>query len=148
MVVGKKSYVWKEHTEESKNKISEAAKERFKDPENHPMYGKHLSEEAKQKLSEAQKQYWTEEKRNEMSEKRKGKYTGENNPNFGNHKLAGAANPRAKKIIRLFDKKIYDYIGQAAEDNNVSRNVITSCCKKHKDFMFYDEYLLQLNILT
>lgn len=43
------------HTEESKKKISEKAKERYKDPTNHPMYGKHHSEESKRKNSESRK---------------------------------------------------------------------------------------------
>jgi hypothetical protein len=134
----------KHHSEETKKKMSDSAKERFSEPENCPNYGKHLSEETRQKLREAQEHYWTEEKRKALSEERKGKNTGADNPNFGNHKLAGAANPRAKKVIRLSDRKIYDYIGQAAEDNNVNRETIASRCKKHKDFMFYDEYIAQV----
>lgn len=43
-------------TKEQIRKISEAAKERFKDPTNHPMYGKTHSEEAKQKMSQAHKE--------------------------------------------------------------------------------------------
>lgn len=134
----------KHHSDESRKKISDAAKERFSNPENCSNYGKHLSDETKQKLREVQQRYWTEEKRKELSNERKGKYTGADNPNFGNHKLAGAANPRAKKVIRLADKKIYDYIGQAAEDNDVNRETISSRCKRHIDFMFYEEYLAQL----
>jgi group I intron endonuclease len=134
----------KHHSEESRKKMSEAAKERMSNPENCPNYGKHLSDETKEKLREAQLLYWTDEKRKELSEARKGKYIGENNPNWGNHKLAGAANPRAKKVIRLSDQKIYDYIGQAAEDNGVGGDTIRSRCKKHKGFMFYEDYLAQL----
>lgn len=43
------------HTEESKKKISELAKERYKDKTKHPMYGKHHSEESKRKNSESRK---------------------------------------------------------------------------------------------
>ena len=43
------------HTEESKKKISELAKERYKDITKHPMYGKHHSEESKRKNSESRK---------------------------------------------------------------------------------------------
>lgn len=42
-------------SEETKIKISERAKERFKDPTNHPLYGKHHSEETRQKIKEANK---------------------------------------------------------------------------------------------
>lgn len=135
----------KHHTEEARKKMSDAAKERFSNPENCPNYGKHLSEETRQKMSDAKKLYWTDEKRKEFGEARKGKYAGENNPNWGNHKMAGAANPRAKRVIRLSDCKIYDYIGQAAEDNGVNRETICTRCKNHKDFMFYEDYLAQLN---
>lgn len=40
------------HTEETKNIISQKAKERFKNPENNPMYNKHHTEEAKKKISQ------------------------------------------------------------------------------------------------
>ena len=131
----------KTHTEEARKKISDAAKERMSNPENCPNYGKHLSDETKAKLREAQQLYWTDEKRKELSEARKGKYAGENNPNWGNHKMAGAANPRAKKVIRLSDNKMYDYIAQAAEDNGVCRETMVTYCKQHKDFMFYEDYI-------
>lgn len=43
------------HTDESKQKISKKAKERYKDPSNHPMFGRHHSEESKKKNSESRK---------------------------------------------------------------------------------------------
>lgn len=124
--------------------------------ENSPNHGKPMSEEQKRKISEA----------------RIGKYCGENNPNFGNHKLAGenhplfgkhpsdetrkkqsekakerfkdpANHPMCRKVIRLSDLKIYDYIASAAEDNNVCRATIYRKCNKRKDFMYYDEWLLE-----
>ena len=52
-------------------------------------------------------------------------------------------NPRAHKVIRLIDFKIYDYVNCAATDNNLSRVTITSRCKAHKDFMYYDEWLAE-----
>ena len=103
----------KHHTEETKQKISESAKERFTNKENHPMYGKHHTEETKQKISE----------------KIKGKYSGENNSN-------------ARKVIRLFDLRVYDYLLQAAQENNVARSTMRRYCKTRNGFMYYDEYLL------
>lgn len=128
--------------------------------ENSPHYGKQMSEEARKKISEA----------------RVGKYCGENSPNFGNHRFAGenhplfgkhpsdetrkkisdkmkerysnpVNHPMSRKVIRLLDLKIYDYIGSAAEDNNVCRKTIRIKCKNHKDFMYYDEWLLEQNNL-
>lgn len=42
-------------SEETKRKIGERARERFKDIKNHPMYGKHLSEDTKTKLKETRR---------------------------------------------------------------------------------------------
>jgi group I intron endonuclease len=42
-------------SEETRNKISQSAKERYKDPTHVPFYGKHHTEETKQKLSNARK---------------------------------------------------------------------------------------------
>ena len=59
----------KHHSEESKNKMSEAKK-----GEKHPMYGKHLSEETKKKMREAKKgKHLSEGTKNKMSEAQKGK---------------------------------------------------------------------------
>ena len=54
-------------SDETRNKMSEAAKVRFLTPENNPMFGKHHSKESKEK----------------MSESRKGNYTGSKNPMYG-----------------------------------------------------------------
>lgn len=50
-----------------------------------------------------------------------------------------------KRIIRLKDGFIYQSMSAAAKDNNMCRNTITSRCKKHKDFMYYDEFLKEKN---
>jgi len=42
-------------SEETKQKMSDKAKERFADKENHPMYGKHHSSETKSKMIESAK---------------------------------------------------------------------------------------------
>lgn len=57
-------------TEESKQKMSASQKQRFKNPNNHPMLGKHL----------------TDERKEQMSMVRKGKFSGSENPNYGNCK--------------------------------------------------------------
>ena len=54
-----------------------------------------------------------------------------------------ANHPMCRKVIRLSDLKIYDYIASAAEDNNVCRATIYRKCNKRKDFMYYDEWLLE-----
>lgn len=67
-------------SEDAKQKISKNAKERLSNPENHPMYGKHLNNETKQKISETLK----------------GKMSGENNPMYGVHRYGENA-PMYKK---------------------------------------------------
>lgn len=59
---------------EIKEKLSEIAKDRFKNKEDHPMYGKRHSEEAKQKMREkAIGRKASEETKRKMSEAQKGK---------------------------------------------------------------------------
>jgi len=48
--LGNKSALGNKWSEEAKKKLSEIRKERFKNKENHPVYGKPRSEETKQKL--------------------------------------------------------------------------------------------------
>lgn len=78
------------HTKKTKKKLSIIAKERFKNKENHPFYGRHHSEENKKKFSESHKKEnlsketlekmrnsalgrkHTEEAKKKMSEARKG----------------------------------------------------------------------------
>ena len=71
------------HSEETRKKIGEKAKERHKIKENHPMYGKKHSEETKKKMSEAmrgiKRKPFTEETKKKMSEAMKG----EKNPMYG-----------------------------------------------------------------
>jgi|MDTC01.1.fsa_nt_gb hypothetical protein len=63
---------WKQ-TEEAKKNLSEKAKERFVNKENHPMYGKSLSEETKKKISEGNTgKKHTEETKKLMSKQRSG----------------------------------------------------------------------------
>lgn len=47
--------VGRPHTEESKKKLSEKAKQRYANPQNHPMFGRKHSEESKRKNSESRK---------------------------------------------------------------------------------------------
>lgn len=126
--------------------------------ENNPNYGKSFSEEHRKKLSES----------------KIGKYCGEKNPNYGNHKLAGKNHPNygkhaseetkkkqsdkakerfknpenhpmARKVIRLSDLTIYGSLETAAQENNMHRETIYRKCKKYIDYMYYDEWLTQQN---
>lgn len=105
---------------------------------------------------------WSDEQRKHMSEVQTGKRCGENASFFG-HKhtpevkellstlakqKTGEKNPRAHKVIRLADKKIYGYLLAAAKDNGIGKDAMTNRCKKHNGFMYYDEWLIQQNDLN
>ena len=88
--------------------------------------------------------------RRKISESLKGKYCGENHPNYGNHKLAGKNHPRARKIICLNDGKIFNTRKECAEYYKLYVSTIRRICKgitkKSRTgliFMYYDEYLQQ-----
>lgn len=88
--------------------------------------GRVLSEETKRKIGEANKNP-SAETRAKMSASQK-------------VAQAGAKNSRAKKIIRLSDGKIYDYIKQAAEENNINYSTLKARLQKgnNTEFMYYD----------
>ena len=76
-----------------------------------PNYGKKMSEEQKKKISESKK-----------------------------GKCIGKDNPTSKKIIRLSDKKIFDSLTIAANNAEKSTVTLRKYCKKHKEWMYFDEY--------
>lgn len=76
------SLIGRKMSEEAKNKMSKARK------------GVSFTEEHKRKIGESQLgKKFSEQTKKKISDSRIGKYTGENNPNYGNHKLAGENNP-------------------------------------------------------
>lgn len=81
------------HTKKAKKKMSEIARKRFEECENHPRFGEKHTEETKRKIGEKTKErvgeknpffgkLHTEETKKILSMKRKGKYTGRNHPNW------------------------------------------------------------------
>lgn len=127
-------------TDECRQEVSNRQKERFSNPENHPCFGKHLSDETKEKISKAHQGKTSPNKGVAMSEEQKQKIS-----KSKTGKYCREDNPRARKVIRLFDKKIYGYINGAAEDNNMCRTTMRKLCKLKIDFMYYDEWLMQQN---
>lgn len=65
--------------EETRRKISATLGDGRLKGSNHPRYGKHSTEETKKKISDGNKKAWTDEKKKEFSERRKG----EGNPCYG-----------------------------------------------------------------
>ena len=152
-------------SEEQKQRLSKKAKERFQNPANHPMYGKHLTEDAKRKIGESKNgrycgenhpmygKHYSEEVKKRMSESHKGQVPYNKGKSMSevqkkklseakNGKYSGKDSPRARKVIRLSDCKIYDCGRFAAKDNNMSPSNMCNRCKQHNGFMYYDEYLI------
>lgn len=87
------------HTDDTKQKISNALKGRKMSQESRQKMsesrkGVPFSEEHKRNLSKSQiGRKHSDETRNKISNSKIGKYTGKNNPNYNNHKLSGKNNP-------------------------------------------------------
>ena len=144
-----------EEYEQTRITFSNSLKKKYKNKENHPSYGTHISEERKRKIGEANKgnKYCVgrritdetkkkigdanrnpcEETRMKMSKARKGK------------KL-GASNSNAKSVIRLSDGRIYGCAKDAAIENNINYKTFISKVQKDKGFMYYDKWLQQNNL--
>ena len=109
----------KHHSEETRQKISEANK-----GDNHPMYGKYHTEETKQKMSKIKKgennpmhgNHHSEEAKQKISEARKGKYVGENHP-------------RAKAVYCYELDEIRLCAKEWAKELCLYGTSITCCCK-------------------
>lgn len=152
---GKRYELTPQEYEEAKISYSNMLKERYKNKENHPSYGSHISEERKRKIGETNKgnKYClgrqlseetkmkigeanrnpSQETRDKMSKSRKGKNLGGDNPN-------------AKPVIRLSDGKIYGSRKDAAEDNCINYGTIKDWVRMCKNFMDYNKWLQQNNL--
>lgn len=141
-----------EEYEEARLAVSKTLKEKYKNKENHPCYGTHLSEEQKQLiskintgnkycvnriLSEETKQKIgnanrnpSAETREKMSKARKGKNLGGQNPN-------------AKMIVRLSDNKIYKSIKEAADENKINYSTLRDWVHHNKNYVYYQIWLEQ-----
>ena len=129
------SHKGKVHSEETRKKMGDARR-----GERNPNYGRRFSDEHRKKISEGHKgkEPWNKGKKASEEFCRK---------NSEAHKglQIGANNPKARKVIRLSDNYIYDTMKECASDNNMTKKMIYSRCKKHKDFMYYDEWITQQN---
>lgn len=129
------------HTEETKQKISLKAKERFSNPKNHPMYGKHPSDETREKQKIRASQRWQNpEERQKMSEIAKERFK---NP-LEKEKVSrtkiekGTAkdfkNPRARAVYCIDLNRIFWGAKEAHEEFGVDQSAIAACCRKKYGF--------------
>lgn len=127
----------KQRSEETKIKIGAASKARLVDLENHPMYGKKHSEESKDKMRKSHSgKTLTDEHKAKLSAASSGennpmygiRFYGEDNPNYGNHKLAGANNPRCRAVYCPELDEVFWGAKEVADKYNINKTSITSCC--------------------
>ena len=139
------------HSESTKQEMSNKAKERFRNKENHPMYGKTHTEESKKKMSESHSGVKiSEETKRKMSESKKGHSVSDETKlkisqsnknkkrtNEFKDKLKerqnGKTHSRAKKINQYDLKgnfvKTWGYIKEVEEILGIKATNITACCK-------------------
>lgn len=125
-------------SEETCKRLSEVNKGRHVGKNNN-FYGKHHSKETKEKISIANKGRPSPNKGVSASEETRQKIS-EHHAN-----VSGKNNPRARRVIRLYDLKIFDTVTDAAVAEGVSRRSMCYMCKEKRGFMYYDEYLMQSN---
>jgi hypothetical protein len=57
-------------------------------------------------------------------------------------RFSGSNNPSSKRVVRLKDNKIYDTVKDCYIDNNISANTMWTMLKQHRDFVYYNEWVL------
>lgn len=93
----------KHHSEETRKKISDAAKKRYAKKENNPMYGKHLSEETKRKIKE-------------------------NRPD-----QSGANHPNSYQVLCVETNQVFGSVTDAGKAMKIRRHYISDVCKGNRD---------------
>lgn len=126
-------------------------KQKYKNKENHPCYGTHISEERKKIISNANKgnkyclgRVMSEETRKKIGDANRNPSaeTRKKMSEAQKGKQSRGANGNAKPVIRLSDKKIYACMKDAAEDNNLKYSTFKARIQKsNSDFMLYSDYL-------
>lgn len=107
-------------SDEIRNKLSDIMKEKFKDPENNPMYGKHHSDETKEKISQ-----------NLI-----GKMSGDKNPMYQHsyaeetiEKMREAKRKMFKAVFCVELNEIFESTRAAERKYNIDCSQIIKCCK-------------------
>lgn len=129
-------FLGKHHTEETKEKISNANKGKSKNSgKDNPHYGKNLSELHRQKISNSMSgRKFSEKHKKHLSESKK-------NIKFSNEQKENMAKAHKKQFKKIIQKdlhgniiNIWDSIGEASRSTNISRNAISKCiCKTTKN---------------
>jgi group I intron endonuclease len=113
-----------------------------KSGENHPNYGKHLSDETKQKISESQQGYHnsssTEFKKGhipnpESVEKQRQKMLGRTQTEKTKQKRSDSMKGKNNTpVICITNNKVYNSMAEAAEELNLHQELISKVCRKER----------------
>lgn len=87
-------------SEEARRRVSEILSDGRLKGENHPFYGSHRSQETKERISLANKSAWTEDKKKEFSERRKG----QGNPCYGKSLTRSSTSEETREKMSLSGK--------------------------------------------
>lgn len=135
------------HTEETKEKIRNKAKERFLDPKNHPMYGKKHSYETKEKLKTKAKQRWQNleehQKASDMAKERfkdplERERISKAKVESGTSK--GFKNPRSRPVYCINLNRIFWGAKEAHDEFGVDQSAIAAYCRKKYGFKSAGEH--------
>lgn len=142
-------------SQETRKKISDKAKERYKDPTKNPMYGKHCSEEAKKKMREKNSgkkcqcygMHLSQETKDKISKAHIGKPS---NTNWTPELRQLRSELSREMAMKLFARKVhcieddlnFDSIKDAADYYHVSKSTLCghlkgnqkSCAGKHFEY--------------
>lgn len=125
-------------SEETRKKLSEANKGLHTGTDN-AFYGKRHSEETKEKIRQAANGRPSPNKGTKSSEETRRKIS-EHHAD-----VSGTNNPRARRVIRLCDLKIFNTIKDAAIEEGVSHGGMRYMCNNQQGFMYYDKWLTVQN---
>lgn len=116
--------------EDIKQKISESAKERFTNIENHPMYGRHHSDESRDKMSISQRKRFDDEtQREKNSQVHMGIRHSESSKKKMSESVSGENNPRSRAIYCIELDEFFWGATDAHNKYDININSICLCCK-------------------
>lgn len=144
------------HSEETKLRMSELAKERFKDPTNNPMYGRNHTEEAKKAMSiKKRKENLSIETRKKMSESAKARCTDEWKQKQAERfkgRFIGNKNPHTKCVYQYSSDwiliKIWGAVKDVASSFNVNTSTVSGTWLKNSEKLYRGFHWSLINIET
>ena len=144
------------HSEETKKRLSELARERFKDPTNNPMYGRHHTEEAKRAMSiKRRKENLSIETREKMSVSANARCTDEWKQKMSKQlkgRFIGSKNPNSKCVYQYSDDwsliKIWEAVKDVASEFHVSTSTVSGTWLKNSERLYRGFHWSLINVET